>query len=213
MAEKDRPERRSPFAGIVRIRSWGSPFSLPAVRLLSLSVATPRVSPGGSFGLAPSLTSQACSCCAASLRLPRAERPGLCKRAERRLPRPRSRSPRGHGGPDRVGRPGQLGQRSACDALKGQRLLVQCGSVTGQSASQAASRWRSSARWVRLDLATPGQPVPPGHRHRRPFGRRKPCHPLVEAHTRWPVPVAPAVPWPVTAPAVPHCRASLTALR
>jgi hypothetical protein len=35
-----RPAGRSPFAGIVRIRYWGSPFSVLAVRLLSLPVAT-----------------------------------------------------------------------------------------------------------------------------------------------------------------------------
>ena len=38
---RKRPAGRSPFVGIVRIRYWGSPFSLLAVRLLSLPAAIP----------------------------------------------------------------------------------------------------------------------------------------------------------------------------
>ena len=62
LGQTKRPAGRSPFAGIARIRSWGSPFSFSAVWLLSFSGATPRVLPGSSSGPAPSLASQTYSC-------------------------------------------------------------------------------------------------------------------------------------------------------
>ena len=73
--QRNGPAGRSPFAGIARIRSWGSPFSFSAAWLLSFPARLPGP-PGSSSGPAPSLASQTFLCCTASSRVPRAGSPG-----------------------------------------------------------------------------------------------------------------------------------------
>ena len=73
--QRNGPAGRSPFAGIARIRSWGSPFSFSAAWLLSFPARLPGP-PSSSSGPAPSLASQTFLCCTASSRVPRAGSPG-----------------------------------------------------------------------------------------------------------------------------------------